>query len=361
MGLFSMTTRHWSILSLVLFLALIASVLLLPPWSPVSLTSESTSDVQPDEVISAPTTGVVEGGADVVKTSEDQQDITTETPSDISSASQEGALELESTPAVPTRQAKVDSADATRTAPNPTADSTEGPSEETASPSSLSLDELIVATEDVNWKVRWDAVNELGTRRDPLGIPALVNRALVDDNSHPRWRSLWALGLVDRSGTEAIPLLLAGLEHTDPLVVRNAAVALASFGQAEARAELIRGLNDPDTYRRWEAVFSLKSIGDPEVANALITVLNGKVEAVTRVRQEAALTLGRIGGEGVAPALFTALQDDPSPDVRWRAAAALSRLGDASVISDLEVVLATEEDPKVRENIEGAITRLQGR
>ena len=77
-------------------------------------------------------------------------------------------------------------------------------------------------------------------------------------------------------------MLLAGLDSSEPEVVRNAAVALASFRQHEAGPELIRGLNDPDNYRRWEAVFTLKNIGGPEVANALIGVLDEQKEPVTR-------------------------------------------------------------------------------
>lgn len=58
-------------------------------------------------------------------------------------------------------------------------------------PGSPSLEDLLQATEDPVWKVRWDAVNALGVLKDPRGIPALVERALYDDNPHPRWLRPW--------------------------------------------------------------------------------------------------------------------------------------------------------------------------
>ena len=51
---------------------------------------------------------------------------------------------------------------------------------------SQSVEDLIEATENPDWKVRWDAVNTLGNLKDRRGIPALVNRAIYDDNPHPR-------------------------------------------------------------------------------------------------------------------------------------------------------------------------------
>ena len=224
--------------------------------------------------------------------------------------------------------------------------------------SNLNIDDLIQATEDPDWRARWDAVTAIGNLKEPKRIPALVKRALYDDNPHPRWRSLWALSAVDREGSEAIPLLLPALESADLVVVRNAAVALAFFDCPEAISELLEGLKDTDEFRRWEAVFSLRNIGDSEVAKALIRLLDETIEPAQRVRGEAALTLGRIGGGEVTPALLNALQNDTSPQVRWRSALALSRLGDASLVSQLEQALTTEQDPQVREFIEDAIASI---
>ena len=221
----------------------------------------------------------------------------------------------------------------------------------------LSIDALIAQTRAPAWKDRWDAVNELGNRKDMQAIPALAERALTDDNPHPRWRSLWALGSVERSGATVKPLLLAGLDDTVPIVVRNAAVALAFLGFDEARPELLNGLNDPDNYRRWEAVFSIKKTPSPEVAAALARMLDPADEPADNVRSEAALSLGRIGSELSVPPLLATLETDPVPGVRRRAAMAPSRMG---AVDEFERLLQTEDDEQVRKVLQDAVDKLKG-
>ena len=303
-----MSQKNWFRLTVALSLALVLAILLLPPWSPVSVTSQ-------------PSPGAAAGT--IAQQTSIPQEAPTALPTPVSQLRAVGGVMLDQ--------------------------------------DVLSVEDLIQATEASNWKERWDAVNALGGLKDTRAIPALVQRALHDDNPHPRWRSLWALSSVEREGSKAIPLLLTALESPDPVVVRNAGVALAFFAQPEARPELLRGLNDPDSFRRWEAVFSLKNVGDPEVVAALIPLLNEEIESETRVRQEAALALGRIGDSEAVPALLDALQKDRSPQVRWRAAMALSQLGDATLVSELKQALSTEEAPQVREHIEAAVAKLLAR
>lgn len=223
------------------------------------------------------------------------------------------------------------------------------------------LDGLIRDTEDQDWKVRWDAVNELGQRKDPRAVPALLHRALYDDNPHPRWRSLWALTSVDPTGSQAIPLLSAELEDDDPVVVRNAAVALAFYGSPQGRDELLDGLEDFDSYRRWEAIFSLRKIGNSKVVEALIPFLDQDKEPEVRIRSEVALALGNMGGAEVILPLLGAVSEDESAQVRWRAAMTLAKVGDASVAEDLENALTREGDPQVRKHIEGALGKIEQR
>lgn len=219
----------------------------------------------------------------------------------------------------------------------------------------LSVNELIKQTRDEDWKNRWDAVNELGIREDPRGIPALAERALYDDNSHPRWRSLWALAAIERDGVAVKPILISGLDDPDPVVVRNAAVALSFFGFGEAKQELLNGLSDSDNYRRWEAVFSLRELSGPDVVAALLPLLDPTNEPADNVRSEVALTLGRIGGVEVAPRLLEVLKTDPVPGVRMRAALSLSRLADSTVVEELNLVLLTEESEQVRKIIQDTV------
>ena len=219
---------------------------------------------------------------------------------------------------------------------------------------------LIAATRDEDWSVRWDAVNALGVLADPVALEALVERALVDVNSHPRWRSLWAISTIDPGGAEAIVALTPGLDDADPEVVRNAAVAIAFFSGAAAIPELLDGLTDADEFRRWEAVFSLRDFQDEAVVDGLIPLLSASAEPAVRVRNEVALSLGGIDEERVITALFDALRSDPSPEVRWRAAMTLGRNVGPESLEDLETALANETDEQVRQFIEDAIADVSG-
>ncbi|PKB79077.1 MAG: hypothetical protein BZY88_15215 [SAR202 cluster bacterium Io17-Chloro-G9] len=229
--------------------------------------------------------------------------------------------------------------------------------------SGLTVEELISATQDQDWGVRWDAVNELGVRKDIRGVPSLVDRALYDENPHPQWRALWALSAVDPTGAETVPYFLDALEDPDPLVVHYAALGLAFFDRPEARPALLQGTKHADSYRRWESVFSLRTVGSTEVAEAIIPLLDPEFEPDDGVRGEVALALGDMGDMGdeqAVAALLGALENDPNTSVRWRAAMALGSKRDPSLVAKLEAVLTSETDPQVRESTEEAISRLSG-
>ncbi|MBI4338568.1 MAG: HEAT repeat domain-containing protein [Chloroflexi bacterium] len=224
--------------------------------------------------------------------------------------------------------------------------------------SSEALERFIAQTRDPDWKTRWDAVNALGELQDARALPFLGERAMQDDNSHPRWRSLWAIGNIESSGATVKPLLVKGLSDSDPMVVRNSAIALAFFYQAEGREEILKGLSDPDDYRRWEAVFSIKNVPSPEVVRALIAKLHAEQEPTEAVRSEAALSLGDMHAREAIGPLVTLLNSDPSSSVRLRAVLGLSRMGDRSVVSDLKQALDSESNGQVRAALQDAIASL---
>jgi HEAT repeat protein len=225
-------------------------------------------------------------------------------------------------------------------------------------PTGARVEELIRATRAPKWKDRWDAVNELGNLKDPRGIPALVERALRDDNPHPRWRSLWALSSIDRKATDAVPPFVEALKSEDPNVVHNAAVALGFFRRAEARDQLLRTLGDPIVFRRWEAVYSFRGLGNAAVIAALIPLLDSANESSIRVRGETALVLGRIGDATVVPALMRALRTDASREVRWRAGLALKSVGNTCLTGELQDVLSSEAETMVREQISKTLAAI---
>jgi len=218
---------------------------------------------------------------------------------------------------------------------------------------------------DSAW-VRWDAVNVLGNLayQDPEkymeAIPALVDRALRDINSHPRWRSLWALSSFGEKivNDRVLPGLRTGLESPDPRIVWNTAVALAYFRQNEVAPILHQGLNAPDAYTRWEAVYCLGLAHNEESVTLLMEVLVDVEGREVRLRQEAALVLGRIRDPRAIPALVAALRD-PASAVRWRAASALAQFQDPSAIPAIEEALTQETDPFAAEQMEAALAILR--
>lgn len=342
-----MRSKLWLWATLALSVALVAAILLLPPWSPVSITSEPEAEPQFGALTQQPSNQ--ERGLGALPT-------TTIAAAPEGPGDNPGLAAIEATPAASTGQGVKEGQSHT---PAPVQVASPG-TPPAVSPTKKSQDvgELIKATEDPDWSVRWDAVNALADLKDSRAVAALVERALRDDNSHPRWRSIWALYSIDREGPEAVPLLISALQDPDPVVVRNAAVALAFFSRPEARPELLRGLKDPDNFRKWEAVFSLGEVGSPEAVAALKPMLDGANEPAEDVRAEVVLTLGRIGGQEMIPHLLNTLRTDRAKAIRMRVALALSGLADASVVGELEQALSTETNPLAREFLENAIAGL---
>ena len=378
-----MGSKFWFGTTIALSVALALSILLLPPWSPLSITIQEAEVPGAGNIPQRPAGLEGSQGTILFRTSQTPDDRVTAVaspafelpdpelplPPETETAASEPTTLPEVLPGSSPQNAFAHTGATSQqelnapTSASPVSDAktAEKLSKPTQTPVAQDIEELIKATEDPIWKVRWDAVNALGELQDSRGIPALVQRALHDDNPHPRWRSLWALKAVNSQGLQVVPALRSGLHDPDPVVVRNAAIALAFFAQPEARPELLNGLKDPDPFARWEAVFILREVINSEVAMALIPLLDEETESETRVRQQVALTLGSFGGDEAISALLSALRKDPSSEVRWRAALALSRVADPSVVAELEQALPSEEDPRVRKFIEDTITKLQVR
>ncbi len=218
----------------------------------------------------------------------------------------------------------------------------------------------IAQTRADRWPDRWDAVNELGLAGDARGIAALAYVALHDDNPHPRWRSLWALGNIGDGASQARPLLVeppATPEASDRLRY-NAAVALAFFGDSAGVALLQDALEHEDSFQRWEAVYSLGILRDSGSVTMLAPRLDHQSESSVRIRGETALVLGRIAASDAAAQLLRALSGDPAHGVRWRAAMALMSVGSAEHEPELRKRLGEEDHPEVREWIEKAIDAI---
>jgi HEAT repeat protein len=212
---------------------------------------------------------------------------------------------------------------------------------------------LIQRLRDKEMDMRWNAVHVLGYIRDPQSLPGVIERVLVDEDVHTRWRAIWAVGQVD-DGTAA-DKLLPYLQSKNKTGRWRAAVALAVMGRKEAVPVLHEGLKSSDTWVQWEAANGLGTVHDENSVPLLIEALKSKSRDVV---QEAALTLGRIGDARAVGALTAALQHSER-EVRWRAALALGEIGDARALASLQDRLKTEREKFVRENVQEAIERIE--
>jgi len=207
---------------------------------------------------------------------------------------------------------------------------------------------------DPEMTVRWEVATILGTIGDPAAVPALIQRAVVDDNPHVRWRSLWSLSRFDRSREATVSSLRQFLSSPRDGERWNAAVALSMFGESDGVPLFNAGVWHLDPWRRWEAINALGRVHDAASVQVLASVLAADRP---RERQEAVLSLGKIGGERAVGLLVAALED-PAEDVRWRACLALGRVGDPGARPALEAVIEEGDSSRVVKSAREALSHL---
>jgi HEAT repeat protein len=214
---------------------------------------------------------------------------------------------------------------------------------------------LLRHARDEDGTVRWEFANIAGTVRDARCVEPLVENVLIDADPHVRWRSLWALSTYqDRART--MELLRHALGERQGVPRWNAIVGLAFFQAPEVVPLVHQGLDDPDSWRRWEAINALRTVHDETSARALEGILTrGKDDE----RTEAVMALGNIGGPDAYALLVRAL-GDPQAQVRWRACMALGTIGDRNAREPIEALLLKETDATVIENARQALARLGG-
>ncbi len=101
---------------------------------------------------------------------------------------------------------------------------------------------------------------------------------------------------------EDLASLVADLHHKDGLVRRRARQALVEMGE-RAVPELVRSLESPNEYTRWEAAKALSEIHAPEAAPALVKRLEDENFSVRWLAAEALIGLHLEGLEPLLQAL----------------------------------------------------------
>jgi HEAT repeat protein len=183
---------------------------------------------------------------------------------------------------------------------------------------------------------------------------------------------------------EALPQLVAALDHTADVALRDAATeAILRYGRA-AIGPLTAGLAHPDALLRESAANLLGMLGDASLAPVLLTRLNDEDLAV---RQAVLHALGSVGGESAYAGLLQAMEDPATQDtvlgiigqtrdiglignlqqalyhgqaaVRRGAAQALSLLSDEAAVS---VLLNATREPEeaIRQPAAEALAQVRG-
>jgi len=174
------------------------------------------------------------------------------------------------------------------------------------------------------------AATSLGQTARALGpaLDAALARPLdelVSGDARARARAARTLGLV--GARAAVPALTRGLADPEPAVRAQAALALASIGEAGAAVPALRvTLRDRDAWVREESARALGMLAAPDadLAGDLITAL---ADATPGVRRQAARALGRVAQP--TPRVLDALgrcERDGEELVRNEARRALDRL-----------------------------------
>ena len=214
-------------------------------------------------------------------------------------------------------------------------------------------DDLLRHFDSPEFTVRWEVSNILGILEDPKGVGPLVERVLRDDNSHVRWRSLWALSQIeDPTITDRFR---KALEKEEGSARWNAAVGCSMFDVREGLPVIYEGLKSKDQFVAWEAVNALSRMHEKESVKHLREVLDG---SSVRFKRECAVSLGKMKYPEARETLVDLL-DDEDAGVRWRAAMSLSNFKDDVTRKALEARLEVEKDDDVLRHLHSSLKQLK--
>jgi|CXWL01.1.fsa_nt_gi HEAT repeat protein len=236
--------------------------------------------------------------------------------------------------------------------------------------------------------VRFAACMVLGRLKD-AGATSMIRKCLADKDENVRVAAIYTmhrLGHAEQTGRLPNYVLL----HPDPIVRRNAAIAISMLGQPSAVTVLARAMKDSDPGVRHHALEGMARLGNKEAARELSFMANSGVgsEEVFAInalagtgdpvyedafryklssgshletRLAAARALGKLGIDAGLPVVLDALKpnqpvrqepDDPPADqllrIRQLASAAAGAIGDSRAVPLLETYLNDGIDPRVQ-------------
>ncbi len=248
------------------------------------------------------------------------------------------------------------------------------------------LEELIAHATDDSSIIREGALTALGDFGDPQAVPVVLNSLLDKDDDviraalttirkigdHrvvrpllrfgiecPRWKAAANDALV-KLGSRAVQELLVVLQKSDPGLTLDAIVILGRIGDKQAVPSLIACLDHVSNLLRAHVTEALALIGD---SRAVPQMLRALTDPIVAVRVNAAAGLVRMADPRTLVSLMNALQDEDA-DVRRYAAVAVGELGDSKIVPDLMAIVEGWEqlvglDPDFLQAIVEALGKLK--
>ncbi len=196
---------------------------------------------------------------------------------------------------------------------------------------------LPLLQQNLNWRVRREAVDNLAMQNDPKLTQELL-RLLREQHRNPNILNS-VLQVLVLSNVDPIPSLVECLKDPDPELRIYTALALGERGDSRAIAPLLSVLEDPDTNVRFHTIEALGFLGATEAIEALSNIAKSGDFFLAFPALEA---LQRIGDASVAPELLPLLKE---PLLGAQVTEILSRVGDADVIEELAEYLNEPDVP----------------
>jgi len=216
------------------------------------------------------------------------------------------------------------------------------------------IDRLINQLENKNWRMRYEATQSLGKKKDPRAVEPLITT--LKDKSWPvRYEAAEALGKI--GDPRAVESLITALKDAYWPVQWGAAQALGEIKDPRAVEPLITALKARKRPVRYEATESLAKIGEPAVESLIIAL---KDEKWYEIRWRAAQALGKIRDSRAVEPLMIALKDEKWP-VRYKAAQSLGEIGDERAIPALEEAWKSKNKRGVRRAIKEALEKIKSK